>query len=119
MRITNLEIHNFRGIRESYISFPIDTRIICLIGAGDSTKSTLLKAIEWAFWPTWNLTAGDSDFFQGNISDPIIIRVTCTEFSDKLLAEDKFGLYQRKPNVVLDGASDDEPSDDLPCCLTV
>ena len=42
MRITNLEIHNFRGIRESYISFPIDTRIICLIGAGDSTKSTLL-----------------------------------------------------------------------------
>ena len=119
MRITNLEIHNFRGIRESYISFPIDTRIICLIGAGDSTKSTLLKAIEWAFWPTRNLTAGDSDFFQGNISDPIIIRVTCTEFSDKLLAEDKFGLYQRKPNVVLDGASDDEPSDDLPYCLTV
>jgi predicted ATP-dependent endonuclease of OLD family len=46
MKITNLEIQNFRGIKESNISFPCDTRLICLIGGGDSTKSTLLRL----FW---------------------------------------------------------------------
>lgn len=119
MRITDLEIHNFRGIRESNISFPIESRIVCLIGAGDSTKSTLLKAIEWTFWPTWNLTASDADFYQGDAENPIIIRCTFSEFSKKLLAEDKFGMYLRKPGIELNGTTNDEPEDGLPICLTI
>ena len=119
MRITELEIQNFRGIRESYVSFPLDSRIICLIGAGDSTKSTLLKAIEWVFWPTWNLTAIDTDFYQGNTEIPIIIRGTIAEFPENLLAEDKFGMYLRCPGVKYDKITDDEPKDDLPICLTI
>ena len=47
MRITNLEIQNFRGINSCNINFPSESRVLCLIGAGDSTKSTILKAIEW------------------------------------------------------------------------
>ena len=43
MFITNLEIENFRGIKQGILSFPLDTRVICMIGAGDSTKSTILK----------------------------------------------------------------------------
>lgn len=119
MRITDLEIQNFRGIRESNISFPLDSRIICLIGAGDSTKSTLLKAIEWVFWPSWNLTATDIDFYQGNTEMPVVIRGTIAEFPEKLLAEDKFGMYLRRPWVKLDSTTDDEPIDDLPVCLTI
>ena len=119
MRITNLDVYNFRGIQESNISFPAETRIVCLIGAGDSTKSTLLKAVEWAFWPTWSLVVTDSDFYHGNIASPIVIRCTFTEFPDKLLAEDRFGMYLRKPGITLDGSSDDEPKDDLPICLTI
>lgn len=119
MRITDIEIQNLRGIRESHVSFPLDSRIICLIGAGDSTKSTLLKAIEWVFWPTWNLTATDTDFYQGNTETPIIIRGTIAEFPEKLLAEDKFGMYLRRPGVKYDKATDDEPKDDLPICLTI
>ena len=119
MRITNLEIQNFRGIRESNISFPLDSRIICLIGAGDSTKSTLLKAIEWVFWPTWNLIAADTDFYQGNTENTIIIRSTIAEFPEKLLAEDKFGMYLRCPGVKLDKVTNDEPKDHLPVCLTI
>ena len=119
MRITDIEIHNFRGIRESFISFPLDSRIICLIGAGDSTKSTLLKAIEWAVWPTWNLIVTDTDFYQGNIENTIIIRCTITEFPEKLLAEDKFGMYLRCPGAKLDKATNDEPKDYLPTCLTI
>ena len=119
MRITDLEIQNFRGIMGSHISFPLDSRILCLIGAGDSTKSTILKAIEWVFWPTWNLTTTDTDFYQGNTESPIIIRGTITEFPEKLLAEEKFGMYLRRPGVKYDKDTDDEPKDDLPICLTI
>lgn len=119
MRITDIEIQNFRGIRESHISFPLDSRIICLIGAGDSTKSTILKAIEWVSWPTWNLSATDTDFYKGNTENPIIIRGTIAEFPEKLLAEDKFGMYLRCPGVKYDKDTDDEPKDNLPICLTI
>lgn len=64
MRITNLEIANFKGIKNAFITFPKDSRVVCLIGAGDSTKSTILQAIEWILWPSWNLPASDSDFFE-------------------------------------------------------
>lgn len=40
MQLTDLEIRNFRGIKASNISFPLDARIICMIGAGDSTRTT-------------------------------------------------------------------------------
>lgn len=92
MFITNLEIENFRGIQTGNISFPTDTRMVCLIGAGDSTKSTILKAIEWILWPTWTLAACDSDFFACNASAPIKLRGTFSELPERLLAEDKFGL---------------------------
>ncbi len=63
MKLTNIEIKNFRGIKNASVFFPQESRIICLIGAGDSGKSTLLTAIEWALWPSWSLIAID-------ISDP-------------------------------------------------
>lgn len=119
MKITNLEIQNFRGIKESNISFPCDTRLICLIGGGDSTKSTLLKAIEWVLWPTWNLIACDNDFYNSNTTNPIILRGTFTELPEALLSEDKFGLYLRRNNVQLMPDTDDEPQDGEPLCLTI
>ena len=119
MRITNLEIYNFRGIRESSISFPLDSRIICMVGAGDSTKSTILKAIEWAFWPTWSLFATDSDFYNCDTTNQIIIRGTITEFPDSFLAEDKYGLYLRRAGVKICEGEDDEPQDEKPLCLTI
>lgn len=70
MFINNLEIENFRGIKSGNITFPTDIRTICLIGAGDSTKSTMLMAMEWILWPSWNLTACDSDFYACDISVP-------------------------------------------------
>ena len=119
MRITNLEIHNFRGIKESNICFPFTTRLICLIGAGDSTKSTLLKAIEWILWPTWNLGVCDNDFYNGDITQPIVLRGTFTELPEKLLSEDRFGLYLRRDNTPLNQGVDDEPTDDSPICMTI
>lgn len=119
MFITDLEIENFRGIKSSNIIFSIDSRIICLIGPGDSTKSTILKAIEWILWPSWNLTASDTDFFNCDVNHPIILRGTFTEIPKKLISEDKFGMYLRKPHVSLDGTSCDDPDDVQPICLTI
>ena len=118
MFVTNLEIEHFRGIQKGNISFPLDSRVICMIGAGDSTKSTVIKAIEWVFWPSWNLIACDNDFYGCDTSVPIIIRGTFKEIPSKLITEDKFGLYLRKPHVLFEPGVNDEPEDGGNSCLT-
>ena len=85
MRLTSLEVKNFRGIRHTHIDFPKDTRIICLIGAGDSCKSTILKAIEWVLWPSWNLISTDTDFYNCDVSSEIEIMATIAELPKALL----------------------------------
>ena len=90
-----------------------------MIGAGDSTKSTILKAIEWVFWPSWNLIACDNDFYGCDTSTPIIIRGTFKEIPPKLISEDKYGLYLRKPHVLLNSDINDEPEDKDDFCLTI
>lgn len=119
MRIIKLEIQNFRGIQNSVIDFPKDDRLVCLIGAGDSAKSTLLLAIEWLFYKNWNLSVCDNDFYNGDTENDIVIRGTFTEFPDEFMAEDKFGLYLRKSGVPYDSISNDEPIAGLPICLTI
>lgn len=119
MFITDLEVEHFRGIQKGNILFPLDSRIICMIGAGDSTKSTIIKAIEWVFWPSWNLIACDNDFYGCDTSVPIIIRGTFKEIPSKLITEDKFGLYLRKPHVFFASGVNDEPEDNGDLCLTI
>ena len=119
MRLINLEIHNFRGIQNAKIDFPMDNRFICLIGAGDSTKSTILLSLEWLFSQTWNLPICDNDFYLANTENKITICGTFTEFPDYFLAEDKFGLFLRKPGIPYDGITNDEPADGEPLCLTI
>lgn len=119
MRITNLLIRNFRGIKEGNISFPRDSRFICIIGPGDSTKSTILKAIEWVSWPSWNLSASDNDFYNGNTGESIVIQGTFTEIPESLLEDDKFGLYLRRSNCEYGEEIDDEPNNNDDVCLTI
>lgn len=119
MRITNLEITNFKGIKNAFITFPKDERVVCLIGAGDSTKSTILQAIEWILWPSWNLSASDSDFFECDTSSSIVLRGTFTELPENLLSEYKYGLYLRKADVPLKEGENDEPVDGSSICLTL
>lgn len=117
MKITKLKIKNFRGIRESEISFPTDASLVCLIGAGDSTKTTILNAIEWLLWPNWSLVATDNDFYNCDVTNAIVIEGTFTEIPDKLKSEDKFGLFLRNDSFVLENESassqqqSDEPLD--------
>jgi putative ATP-dependent endonuclease of OLD family len=72
MHLEALEIHNFRGIKECKSALP-NKRVLCLIGAGDSTKSTILDAVFLNLLPNWNINATDSDFYEGDTSKAITI----------------------------------------------
>lgn len=69
--------------------------IVCLVGPGNSTKSTILDAIEYVLTPRWHVPFDDCDFHLGNTSSPIEIAVTVGQLPDRLVSDDKFGLYLR------------------------
>lgn len=97
MKIRYLEIINFRGIKS--LSAKIEGDFMCLIGHGDSCKSTILTAIDYALSPRWNLNIDDSDFFNQEITDPISISVTLCEWDmnhdqiKKFFEESRYGQY--------------------------
>ena len=118
MKLTNIEIKNFRGIKHACVFFPLDSRIVCLIGAGDSRKSTLFTAIEWALWPSWSLIATDTDFNNCDTTTPIEITVSITELPKALMKEDKFGLFLRDFEKAKT-KGDDEPTENGITILTI
>ncbi len=63
MRLRQLSIRNFRGIREMDWALP-DKSLFCLIGRGDATKSTIIEALHFLLYPQWNLGFNDADFYQ-------------------------------------------------------
>lgn len=90
MKLRHLIIKNFRGIRD--LDWTLTSDFVCLIGPGDSTKTTILNAIEYVFSPRWNLSINDLDFYQSETKNPIEIIATITDFPEKLKQEDKYGL---------------------------
>jgi putative ATP-dependent endonuclease of OLD family len=93
-KIHTLSIKHFRGISDfKQVFFP--SRFVCLIGRGDSGKSTILEAISIVLSPSWNVQFQDTDFHNCDIETPIEIEVSLYDVPKKLLLEDKFGLYVR------------------------
>ena len=86
-RILNIRIRNFRCFKDFKASFG-NEHFIVLIGRGDSGKSTILKAIDALLSPQWNYTFTDWDFYNGNVSEPIIIEGDIIELSDEFLSLD-------------------------------
>lgn len=93
-KIHTLKISNFKGIQKFEQVFG-RTDFICLIGRGDSGKTTILDAISAVLSSNWNLTFYDSDFFNGNIEEPIEIEASLYDLPSKLLSETKYGLYKK------------------------
>jgi len=93
-RIYKLDIKNFRGIKKFSHTFD-KSNLVCLVGRGDSGKSTILSAISYALYPNWNPTFSDADFYNCDTNNPIEIEVTLVDVPDELLKEDKYGLYIR------------------------
>lgn len=115
MKIHHVSINGFRGINHLEWTLPNDS-IFCLIGPGDSTKSTVLDAVELALSPRWNISIYDTDFHQCKIDHPIDIYVTVGDLPERLLTLDKFGTHLRGWK---DYKISDEPADDCEEVITV
>lgn len=117
MRIRKIKIKNFRGVKELDWNLP-NANIFCLIGKGDSSKSTILEAVRYAFHPQWNLTFSDSDFHQCKVADSIIIEVTIGELTEEFCSLNKYGHHLRGWDTATLKLTD-EPEDHLESVLTV
>ncbi len=91
------------------------SRLTCLIGPGDSGKSTTLDAIEAALSPRWQPFT-DADFTNCDANSQIDIRVTIGELPSEALRENRMGMHLRGWGA--DGLHDEPEGDDEPV-LTV
>ena len=92
MRIRHLSIRNFRGIRE--LDWPVpDRSLLCLIGRGDSTKSTILEALRRVFHPQWNLAFDDADFHQCLPANTISIEAVLGQIPDAFRDLESYGQW--------------------------
>jgi len=123
-KIIHLDINNYRGIRHLHLDFKPDQNLICLIGRGDSGKTTILNAISSTLSPSWNLSFYDTDFYNGDTSKNIEITASLIDFPDRFSDEIKsFGLYVRgfskQNNTIIDDVIYEELSEDLIPVLTI
>lgn len=82
-KLEHLIISHFRGIESFEQRF--ERGVTCIIGRGDSGKSTILDAIAYLFAQSWSLRLNDSDFYGCDTSQPIIIEGTVTDFPEEFL----------------------------------
>jgi hypothetical protein len=111
MRIHHLQVHHFRGIE--HLDWKVRGNFVCLVGPGDSTKSTVLDAIEFALLPRWNPSFDDTDFNGTDTSKPISITVTVGDLPQEFMDEDQFGLELRGWSET-DGLHDEPLEGDAP-----
>lgn len=120
MVIRHVKIENFRGIKS--LDWHISDGLVCIIGRGDSCKTTFLEALETCLSPSQSITPDDLDFHNINSNDPISIQVTIggfdasPELDRALLSESSYGLYQRGYS---SGKIHNEPVDGTERVLTV
>lgn len=115
-RIRKVEIENFRGIK--LLAWCPSAGVNCLIGPGDSAKSTVLDAIDLCLGARRGVTFTDADFYQLNVENPIRIALTIGDLDDGLKSLDAYGLYVRGFDAH-SGAIEDEPAQGAETVLTL
>jgi len=116
MRIRKIEIRNFRCIKS--LTWNPSEGINCLVGPGDSGKSTILDAIDFCLGLRKSVQFTDSDFHKLDISEPIEIYATIGELDDHFKRIDGFGMYLRGFNVE-NSTVEDEPLKGCEVVLTI
>lgn len=117
MRVRRVEIQNFRGIKSLDLRVPADKKFVCLIGPGDSTKSTILEAIHLALGERWSLNLSDTDFYGSDIDQPLVIRVALADLPAEIKGHTLLGLH--RSGIDADGEWTHDPSDDVEECVIV
>jgi hypothetical protein len=93
MNIKIVRIRNFRGIQS--LDWEHVPNFVCLIGPANSTKTSILDAIELCLLPRAQYTFYDSDFFRLDIDNKIEVEVTVGNCPAELLTDGTFGLYSQ------------------------
>ncbi len=115
-RIRHLEIQNFRGIQE--VEWYPSPGLNCLIGPGDSGKSSILDAIDLCLGSRRSIQFTDADFYCLNVETPIRIRATIGGLEEGLKNLETYGMYLRG----FDSEAheiDDEPEAEAETVLTL
>ena len=122
-KIIHLDIKNYRGIKHLPLEFTVEQNLICLIGRGDSGKTTIVNAISSALSPSWNLNFYDTDFYNCDHSGNIEIIISLIDIPEKFLSDNKFGFYVRglntQNNSIIDDLTLEELNEDLIPVLTI
>ncbi|WP_230533240.1 ATP-dependent nuclease [Microvirga roseola] len=115
-RIRKVEISNFRCIKQ--LTWLPDSGVNCLIGPGDTGKSTILDAIDLCLGARRSLQLTDADFYRLDVENPISITLTIGDLDDALKNIDSYGLYLRGFDPAT-GTVEDEPEKDHEVVLTL
>lgn len=115
-RIRYLEIRNFRSIQR--LDWAPSKGINCLIGPGDSGKSTVLDAIDICLGMRRGTSMGDMDFHGMNVEAPISISITLGGLPEALLDVDVYGEFLRGFNQDWEEV-EDEPREGLETVITL
>lgn len=115
-QIRHIHVKNFRVIKE--LEWRPRPGLNCLIGPGDSGKSTVLDAIDLALGARRSYPFTDADFFNLETTNPIEIWITLGALSDELKNIDTYGMFLRSFDPI-SGAISDEPKAEQEIVLTI
>jgi putative ATP-dependent endonuclease of OLD family len=111
-----LEIENFRAVKG--LRWLPGTGANCLIGPGDSGKSTILDAIDYCLGARRSVAFTDADFHGLDVDHPIRIAVTLGALDDPLKNIDAYGDFLVGFNAAT-GVVEPEPGAGLETSLTL
>jgi putative ATP-dependent endonuclease of OLD family len=115
-RIRHISIANFRCIQK--LEWHPAPGVNCLIGPGDSGKSSILDAIDYCMGARRNVSISDADFYRLDVEQPISISITIGELDDTLKSMEAYGFYLRSYNAAT-GLIEDEPEAATETVLTI
>jgi len=117
MRIRRVDIQNFRGIKNLKWIVPKTQDFVCLVGPGDSTKTTILEAMYLALCERYSLSLSDADFYDANVEQPISIRVTIDDLSNEVMKHGVLGM--ELSGITDDGVLTHDPADADSTCVVI
>lgn len=115
-RIRIVSIKNFRCVKQ--LQWYPASGLNCLVGSGDSGKSSIIDAIDYCLGARRSIQLSDADFFNLDINNPIEISLTLGALDDDLKNIDGYGLYLQGYDPAT-YALYDEPGAGLETVLTI
>lgn len=115
-RIRLIEIKHFRSIR--LLSWYPGNGVNCLIGPGDSGKSTILDAIDLCLGARRGIAISDTDFYRLDVTQPISISLTLGGLPERLKNLDYYGECLRSYDDLI-GDIEDEPKKGRETVVTI